>query len=85
MGYSLPKILWCPAHAVLHPSLLGDVVSASVAALGAQQLFESLVAERQHGIVIDHQPGLLAGYAQLLQFFGAQQMQKIFSPIALKP
>ena len=62
--------------------MLGDVAPTAGAALGAKQLLQSFVAEHQHGIGIDHQPGLFAGHAPLLQFFWAQQMQKIFSAIA---
>ena len=74
MGHLLPQIPRCPAHAVVDPIVLDDVAPLACAALGAKQLFQLLVAEHQHGIGMDHQPGLLAGHAPLLEFFWAQQV-----------
>ena len=83
MGYLFRQLPRCLAHAVLHPIVFGDVALTAGAALWAKQLFQPLVTEHQHGIGIDHKPGLFTGHAPLLQFFWAQQMQKIFSAIAL--
>ena len=82
MGHLLPQIPGCPAHAVVDPIVLGDVAPTAGAALGAKQLFQPLIAEHQHGIGMDHQLGPFGGHAPLLQFFRAQQMQKIFPAIA---
>ena len=82
MGHLLPQIPRCPADAVVDPVMFGDVAPTAGATHGAKQLFQPLIAEHQHGLGIDHQLGPFGGHATLLQFFRAQQMQKIFPAIA---
>jgi len=54
-------------------------------ALRAKQLLQPFIAEHQHWVSMEHQLGSLFRHAPLLEFFHAQQVQKVFAAVALDP
>ena len=68
MGDLLPQIRRFSVHAVVDPVMVGDLAPTAGAALWVKQFLKLIVAKHQHGIGIDHQPGLFAGHVPLLQF-----------------
>ena len=70
----LSEIPLFPAHRVANPVLLDYMASAASVALGAEQLFEPIVAQHQHRLGDDDQLRFFGSHAPLLQLFRLQQM-----------
>ena len=85
MGHLFPQLPRSPAHRVLHCVVFGHMEPAAVAALGAEQFFEPLVAQHQHRVGIDDQLRFSGIHASLLQLLRLQQMQVILLAVALDP
>ena len=58
---------------------------AAAAALGAEQFFEPLVAQHQHGVGIDDQLCFFGIHPTLLELLRLQQMQVVLLTVALNP
>lgn len=77
MGHLLPQLTRRPAHRVLHPVMAHHMAPSSQSALGAEQLLQPLVAEREDGVGVDQQFGLGGLNAPLGELLGAEQVQEI--------
>ena len=56
---------------------------AAGAAGRAEELLEPLIAQHQHRICLDHQPGLLIGHAPGLKLLSGEQVQEVLLAVAL--
>ena len=63
--------------------MAGDMAPAAGAAGRAEELLEPLIAQHQHRICLDHQPGLLIGHAPGLKLLSGEQVQEILLAVAL--
>ena len=60
----------------------GSQAPAARAALQAEQLFKSFVAQHQHLIGLDHQLGGFVGHPPCLELLGFEKVQKVLLAIA---
>ena len=79
----LPQLPRRPAHLMHHSVDPGDVAPAARAALRAEQLLQSLVAQHQHRVGLDHQLGRFVGHAPGFELFRPQQVQEVLLAVAV--
>ena len=83
MGHLFPELPGRPAHRVDDRVVLGHVTPAAMAALRAEQLLQSFVAENQHRVGMDDQLSFFGLHPSLLQLLRLQQMQVVLLAVAL--
>ena len=76
-GHLLPELPGSPAHGMQHGIVVQHMAPAGRSTCNAEELLQPFIAEREHRLSGDHQPGLTRWHAALAQLLGTEEIEEI--------